>query len=91
MLRFKHPAFVHENEWRVLLITWANENQRDVRYRERNGKQIPYIECRFRPEYLDGVLIGPGPYGMDQAIPRDILMKHGFGHVPIELSAIPLA
>jgi hypothetical protein len=65
MLRFKNPAWRQEDEWRVLLINCAQENQSLVRYRNRNGDQVPYIEWSLRAEYLDEVLIGPGPYGMD--------------------------
>jgi hypothetical protein len=90
MLRFKNPGFAQEDEWRVLLITWAQENQNLVRHRNRSGGQVPYIDWAFRPEYMDEVLIGPGPYGMNEEMPHEILAGCGMAHVPITHSTIPL-
>ena len=64
LLRLKHPEFAEEHEWRTVLITWAAEDVTVLRHRTRNGQQVPYVEWRFRPTYLDEVLIGPGPFGM---------------------------
>jgi hypothetical protein len=90
MLRFKHPQFAQEDEWRVLLIVWAEENCSLVHYRDRNDRQVPYIELPFRAEYLEDVLIGPGSYGMEEAIPRKILAACGMRNVPVKRSTIPL-
>jgi hypothetical protein len=90
MLSFKNPAFSDEHEWRAPLIAWAQEQGTLLRHHNRNGDQVPHIELPFQAEYLDGVLIGPGPYGMDEAIPRQILTSCGMGHVPVSRSAISL-
>lgn len=57
MLRFKNPKFEKENEWRVLLIALAREKTERVRYRCRNGQEIPYIDVPFHADYLSQVLI----------------------------------
>ena len=90
MLRFKNPTFAEEQEWRVLLITWAGENSTSLHYRYRGGKPVPYIEWPFRAEYLDEVLIGPGPHGINEVRLREILRACGFGHVRTAQSTIPL-
>jgi hypothetical protein len=90
LLRLKHPDFAEEHEWRVLLITWAAEHAAVLRHRTRNGQQVPYVEWRFRREYLDEVLIGPGPFGMEEALPREILAANGLEHVVVSRSRIPL-
>ena len=90
LLRLKHPQFEEEHEWRVLLISWAAEHAAILRHRLRSDHEVPYIDWPFRPAYLDEVLIGPGPFGMDEPVPRGILDATGFGHVPITCSGIPL-
>lgn len=90
LLRLKHPDFAEEHEWRVLLITWAAEHPTVLRHRTRNCQIVPYVEWRFRREYLDEVLIGPGPFGMEEALPREILATNGLEHVIISRSRIPL-
>jgi len=90
MLRLKHPQFFEEDEWRVLLITWVQEHRSLLRYRTRNGQQVPYIEWTFRREYLDEVIIGPGPFSMDEAELREVFAAYGIGNTAVSHSRIPL-
>jgi hypothetical protein len=89
MLRFKHPDFSAEQEWRVLLLNRAEEHAL-LPHHERGGQEVPYAEIAFRPEYLQSVIIGPGPHSVGDAKVRAVLEEFGLGHVRIERSAIPL-
>jgi hypothetical protein len=90
LLRLKHPGFAEEHEWRAQLITWAAEHATVLCHRTRHGQEVPYVEWRFRREYLEEVLIGPGPFGMEEALPRQILAANGLEHVVVSRSRIPL-
>jgi hypothetical protein len=81
MLRFQYPSFIQEDEWRVLLIAWAEENQNVVHHRYRNEELVPYVDWGLRPEYLEELLIGPGSLGADEPTVRQFLATCGLGHL----------
>jgi len=71
MFRFKNPDYRREDEWRALLI--EGPHPLGLKHLKRNGKLIPYMEWSFRPDYFDGIMTGPEPYGADETRVKEIL------------------
>lgn len=51
---FKHPCYAYEKEWRL-----HSRRDTDIRFRERNGLIVPYIELRLPAEAIKEIRIGP--------------------------------
>jgi Protein of unknown function (DUF2971) len=58
-LRFKHPSFEEESEWRILAgaVSKFEEN-----FRVSGGHVLPYVEIPYNPAGLTEVCQGPGAY-----------------------------
>lgn len=53
----KHPAFIHEGEWRL-----SKNDHLNYKYRERNGLIIPYLELKLKAYSIREIWIGPTAY-----------------------------
>lgn len=56
-ISIKHPAFSHEEEWRL-----AKNDSLNLKFRERNGLIIPYLELKLKASLIKEVWIGPTAY-----------------------------
>ncbi|MCC8062444.1 MAG: DUF2971 domain-containing protein [Rikenellaceae bacterium] len=56
-ISIKHPAFSHEEEWRL-----AKSDVLNYEYRERNGLIIPYCKLELKASMIKEVWIGPTAY-----------------------------
>ena len=55
-VRFKHPGFKEEEEWRVSKTT---RDSRGVRYRSTASGPVGYLSLRLPPDMLTGIVRGP--------------------------------
>jgi hypothetical protein len=85
-LRFKHPAFDGEKEWRILSL----DPQTGIQHRDREGLDIKFINIDFRPELITQATLGPRATSGSEAALRELLDEIGFGEVPILQSTVPL-
>ena len=53
---FKRNEYQNEKEWRLCKNDWDNKN---IRFQERDGLIIPYIEYTFPKEIIKKIIIGP--------------------------------
>ncbi|KAF5028369.1 hypothetical protein DSECCO2_659780 [anaerobic digester metagenome] len=96
-LAFKDPAFIHEKEIRAVRYIPIDEedkvkNTHEVKYRNRDGYIIPYIELEFNSiEYFLTVTLAP-LINEDQAKNNmeEYLYSNGFKNVSVRKSEVPL-
>lgn len=94
VLRFKHPAFKEEKEWRLVAFPLPN-GQELVQYRAGKTGIVPYLPIDLAdadmPLQLGKIYVGPRQdpdAGVCAA--RDLLKAHGYdGHALVEHSGIP--
>lgn len=91
MVRFKHPAFHEENEWRILMIEPMESAVTKTCFLVREADVVPYTVLKFDPKLVTTVLHGPGlSSGInDISIPRFVNFLE-FAHTKVEKSEIPL-
>lgn len=56
---FKHEAFIHENEIRFILRIPRSWTGYDIKFRQKNGIIIPYIDLKMEKRFLKRITIGP--------------------------------
>jgi hypothetical protein len=93
-LKFKHPAFRHENEWRIVI---RDPPLSTLKFRAGHSDVKPYIE--LSPVAADGpqrlplrrVIFGPTLRNDDVLIDTIGLMleRYGYEGIPVETSGIP--
>jgi hypothetical protein len=87
---FKHPAFSHEEEFRIALT--ANEKA-DVSFRSNGEIIIPYIEVEFEKKDVKGIGIGPknnndiAENGISTFLDR---LGYNVAEIKINKSSVPL-
>lgn len=102
-VRFKHPAFEEEREWRLIAQPrpiaqpMSQKDQRkaldEVEFRTSRGIPAPYIQLLPKEDVLPitSIRYGPTLEGMRVGHALDILLKkHGYANVQIEGSEIPV-
>ena len=86
-VRFKHPGFSSEREWRILSVDPAEDC---VMRRNRGDKEVKFINVSFGSEIVTRITLGPrGVRGSEQQL-REFLDQSGFREVEIQRSIIPL-
>jgi hypothetical protein len=94
---FKHPSFYEEKEWRFVITTDLTHRLDSLLFRTSNASIIPYTEIRYptapRCPLLPIRKIIQGPaankdFGRIAVV--SLLTKHGYEHVEVEDSAVPL-
>lgn len=85
----KHHAFYAEQEHRAV-ISLDKTDSTPIRYRKRDGINIPYIEMVLPNSCIAGVFIGPGN-DQDKLVldMNEFLEKNKFDNVEIYKSLIP--
>ena len=58
-LKFKQSCFQHENEVRAILTVPKDSRPFPIRYRNKAGYIIPYIEYPLPKQIISGITIGP--------------------------------
>lgn len=63
-LGFKHPAYIAEQEVRLLIIAERDAVKSHVQIRHGNGRLVPYISCPISPSFRDAgtissIAVGP--------------------------------
>lgn len=58
-LKFKNSCFIHENEVRAILTIPQDNNPFPIKYREKAGYIIPYIEFKLPKKIISGITVGP--------------------------------
>jgi hypothetical protein len=89
IVRFKHPAFESEEEWRVFKLDRAEELS-EVHYRMCGPRLVPYIELVFEPDLITDIVRSPGlwPASTDYALKR---LGASLGHhVRVDISKLPI-
>lgn len=92
----KHPAFQHEMERRIVApLQPGDVNQLEFRQkRTLLARHLPINltimvdgECKLP---ISRICVGPGPaQRVSQVSVGDLLLKHGYKGIPVELSAVP--
>jgi hypothetical protein len=98
IVRFKHPAFAVEKEWRLIVRpTSPNLNTKEIAYlqfRTSRGMMVPYVELHPKEGALlpiTSVRSGPTLDQRRVAKSLDLLFKQkGYGNIPINGSEIPV-
>jgi len=86
-LRFKHPGFKGEREWRILSLTPA---ETPFMRRNREGTEVKFISVGFSGEMVTKITLGPRAANASESQLRSFLDKSGFPAVKIHRSKIPL-
>jgi hypothetical protein len=86
-LRFKHPGFGAEREWRILKLEPAATS---VMQRERDGVEIKYIKIAFRPEMVTRITVGPRAPCETELMLRRFLDENALRGVNVYRSQVPL-
>ena len=58
-LKFKHSCFQHENEVRAILTVPKDSRLFPIKYRNKAGYIIPYIEYPLPKQIISGITVGP--------------------------------
>jgi hypothetical protein len=92
-IRFKHPAYQVEREYRFLEIFHLYTEPPNLRQRARRHSLVPYTEFDWRqlaPHSLKKIMVGPAA-DEKQAVSfaEDCLRIHECGDIEIEVSKIP--
>ena len=85
-LFFKHPAYAMEEEYRFIYEPTDN-----IKYRQKAGLFIPYIELPFDTSCINSIKISPTQ--KDENIKTtliDMLHNKGFDNIKVSNSSIPL-
>jgi hypothetical protein len=94
---FKHPSFHEEKEWRLVITTDLTHDLNSLLFRTTSASIIPYTEIKYsiapRCPLLPIKKIIQGPaankdYGKIAVV--SLLTKHGYEHVDVEDSTVPL-
>jgi Protein of unknown function (DUF2971) len=87
-VRFKHPSFRGEREWRTLSL---NPSEVPVLLRRnRQGMEVKFIDIGFQPEMVTQITLGPRAEDGAELRLREFLDDNGFQEVNILRSTIPL-
>jgi hypothetical protein len=86
-LRFKNSYFCEEREWRILSL---NSTESSVMRRNREGREVKFINVGFRPEIVTQIILGPRAVNGSESQLRQFLDSNGFRELSIRRSAIPL-
>jgi len=89
----KHPCFHEEREWRIISRPLMCGSAR-FDFREGSSVLIPYYKLPLidqeQPLRVREVVVGPTPNQQQStASVRGLLVRHGLGKVPVELSKVP--
>ena len=77
---YKHPAYAHEKETRLLLINDLNELSSVIKMRVRGSSLVPYIPSPLRVRStgaITNIMIGPAADELAEDAIRAFLRKHG--------------
>lgn len=87
---FKHPAFVDEAEWRIIM---RRNKGRDAKYRTRKSLIVPYLTLPLDSGEGNSVIaidIGPNPHPeLNHRLMKEFVENNSFNHVHVYSSAIP--
>ncbi|MDW9805252.1 DUF2971 domain-containing protein [Sinorhizobium meliloti] len=98
ILSFKHPSFVEENEWRIVLPIRRDAFLDSIQFRNSSGRLVPYLELRTnakgdsRPP-LPILSLRQGPTTspvLNKKSVQLMLLKHNYDHVDVFGSDTPL-
>lgn len=96
-LRFKHPSFSNEEEFRIVYRIDSQDkikNEGLLKFRESNGIMIPYLEINFEKNSIVGVKISPTQQDLMAKEGLFLMLKHlEYDHLSendITISDIPL-
>lgn len=90
----KHPSFIEEKEWRLMLqipSMGRSEKAYEICFRPSTLGPIGYIKIPFQTPCLREIIIGPGEYSTTrEAAVREMLSKNGFSDTLVRISKIPV-
>lgn len=96
---YKHPAFQHEEEYRLLVAmpTKTSKETFEINFKTKNGYIVPYIELEIEDDamfFLKGITLSPyiGNAGLAENGIKLFLSKNGFNYAAnnIYRSKIPV-
>lgn len=91
-LLLKNPAFCYEEEFRIAKYVdprYPSKNQ-NIKFRDRNGILVPFIELKLPYNLLECVMLGPTNNYSTNQVTVDLLLKcKGVGNVKVKHSSIP--
>jgi hypothetical protein len=95
---FKHPSFHEENEWRIVLDLNRHEHLPILKFRESQGRLIPYVPFRLNVDKnknptLPVISITMGPTTTPQLAKKSLhlmIERYGFDHVEVLGTDSPL-
>jgi hypothetical protein len=92
----KHPTFAPEKERRILVALQDNQHQ-ELEFRQKRTLLARHLPIDLTVEVagrkilpISRICVGPGPsQRVSQVSVGDLLLKHGYRDVPVELSKVP--
>lgn len=91
-LLLKNPAFCYEEEFRIAKYVDPRYPDKDqiIKFRERNGILVPFIELKLPYDLLDCIMLGPtNNYNTNKVTVNLLLTYRGLGNIKIKCSSIP--
>lgn len=96
-LFFKHAAFAHERECRIVILPTeiilkkTKVESKVIHFKKGKSYIIPYIKLDIIPGTIKGITQGPGPFPFHSKVSLQMLARKYYGNlgVPIETSTIP--
>ena len=91
-VKYKHPAYAHEKETRLLLVNDLNKLRSLIEMRVRGSSLVPYIPSPLRvrsPGAITKIMIGPAADELAEDAIRAFLRKYGLPLDILERSKIP--
>ena len=96
-LFFKHPKFVLENEYRIIIGNIAHIDDKNLGFNIKDGLFIPYLSCPLNDDksiggrLIEQLKVSPiADRELTQYSLNKVLNKTGYNFVPITFSDIPL-
>ncbi len=88
LMRFKHPKFSEEAEWRLFLTGVSNA---DLKFRVIHGSIIPYVKVDFPLSAVASVRVGPTSNTDLTGVPLKMFLEAtGLSGIEPQISQIPL-
>ena len=85
----KDVAFREEQEWRILMKSWEQDDS--LRFRKSPFGVAPYVDVPFPPGSLRHVTVGPGAHAdLRRRGVVELLKSKGLDDVEVEVSKVPL-
>jgi hypothetical protein len=88
--RFKNYAFRSEREWRLFTFDNAIDADDDLEFSIKPAGLVPHLILQFSVDCIEKIILSPYTTEETQFGVKWFLTHHGFGHVEVLRSRVPL-